>query len=142
MGQVGELAQLGRVGADGVAVGHETADTGVEHDEGLVGGELVGGAAALAGVVGLGQQDGAAYPGGAGGGQAGAGQVVGHAVKAGIRPYAESGGRSWGIRLFGSVIFPEIFPDPPGLILIRGPPTDPVSVGALPPVMAGGSVGV
>ena len=71
-----------------------------------------------------------------------AGLVVGHAVKAGIRPYAESGGRSWGIRLFGSVIFPEIFPDPPGLILIRGPPTDPVSVGALPPVMAGGSVGV
>lgn len=120
MGQVGELAQLGRVGADGVAVGHETADTGVEHDEGLVGGELVGGAAALAG----------------------AGQVVGHAVKAGIRPYAESGGRSWGIRLFGSVIFPEIFPDPPGLILIWGPPTDPISVGALPPVMAGGSVGV
>ncbi|EFT01324.1 hypothetical protein HMPREF9609_00017 [Cutibacterium acnes HL027PA1] len=40
------------------------------------------------------------------------------------------------------MIFPEIFPDPPGLILIRGPPTDPVSVGALPPVMAGGSVGV
>ena len=75
--------------------------------------------------------------------QAGPGpQVVCHAVKAGIRPYAESGGRSWGIRLFGSVIFPEIFPDPPGLILIRGPPTDPVSVGALPPVMAGGSVGV